>query len=74
MEQKMNVTKANLNELYFKLQDVFPLEKYVHLLKEFYKKLEDLRQTYFETKKSQTLLDYINCSDYQVKACIHTAR
>ena len=47
-EQNMNVMKANMKELYFKRQDMFPLGNYFNRLKEFYNKLEELRQTEFE--------------------------
>ena len=32
-ERHMNITEADLKEIYFKLQDVFPFEKYVNKLK-----------------------------------------
>ena len=41
-EIRMNVMKANLKEIYLKIQDVFPLENYFNQLKECYNKLEDL--------------------------------
>ena len=41
-ETRMNVMKANLKEIYLKIQDVFPLENYFNQLKECYNKLEDL--------------------------------
>ena len=36
----MNITKADMKELYFKHQDVLPFEKYVNRLKEAYSTLE----------------------------------
>ena len=39
-ERHMNITKADLKELYFKRQDILPLKKYVNSLKEAYNNLE----------------------------------
>jgi len=41
-ERRMNITKVDHKELYFKCQDVFPFEKYVNRLKEAYNTLEEL--------------------------------
>ena len=70
----MNVMKANMKELYFKRQDMFPLGNYFNRLKEFYNKLEELRQTEFELQKYRTMLYYINFPDEQVNSCVQTAR
>ena len=70
----MNLTKADMKDLYFKRQDVFPFEKSVNQLKECYNTLGYLEQTDFEVKKVQNMLDHINFLDAQVKACINTAR
>ena len=43
-EQRMNVTKDNMKELYFKRQDMFPLKNYVNRMKERYNTLEELGQ------------------------------
>ena len=72
--KRTDVTKDDLKEIYFKRQDVLPLEKYVNLLKECYNKLEDLGQTEFKAQKVWILLDHINCTDHQVETCVHTAR
>ena len=69
-EQRINVTKDDLKEIYFKQQYVFPLDKYVNLLTECYNKLEYMGYPDFEAKKVLTLLDHINCTDYQVKAWV----
>ena len=44
----MNITKADLKEIYFKLQDIFTFEKYVNRLKGALKSLEGRNQTGFE--------------------------
>ena len=33
-ERRMNITKADMNDIYFKRQDVYPFKKYVNRLKE----------------------------------------
>ena len=33
-DRSINITKADLKELYFKYQEFFPLEKYVNEIKE----------------------------------------
>ena len=70
----MNITKADVKELYFKRQDVLPFEKYVNSLKEAYNTLEELNQTEFDEQKMRTLIDQIMFPDDQVKACVQTAR
>ena len=55
----MNITKADLRELYLKRRDVFPFEKYVNRLKEAYNNLEEIKKTKFEEQKVRTLLDHI---------------
>ena len=70
----MNATKADMKDLYFKHQDVFPFEKYVNCLQECYNTSEDLVHPEFEYMKVRTMLDNINSIDDQVRACVHTAR
>ena len=70
----MNIIKADLKELYLKLRDVFPFEKYVNRLKEAYNTLEALNHPYFKEQKMRNLLDHIKFPDDQVKPCVHTTR
>ena len=41
----MNVTEADLKEIYFKQQDIFPFYKYLNHLNEYYNTLEELKNT-----------------------------
>ena len=66
--------KSNTKDLQFKHQDMFPFEKYVNCLKKCYNKLSNLGNPKFESQKGHNMLDHINCTYDQVKACIHTAR
>ena len=69
----MNATNDDMKEQGFRRQYVFPFEKYVNRLKEWYNTLEDLGQLEFEDEKFWNLLNHINCPDEQFNACVHTA-
>jgi len=73
-ERRLNITRADLKELFFKRQDTFPFEKYVSRLKECYNTLEELEVPEYETEKVRTLLDHIQCNHDEVKQCVVLAR